>query len=280
LKYTTEKEMIDTIHMFDEFSHSPDELTKELRHQKRMSLEPLIYGILQRKYGAFLKKFWDTYSVPVTNNRIVLVERRIHPNLAFVLYNAAYYGRDWGITVICSDVNYEYCKSIVGDKKTVAVIPMFTGIGTPEQGKQEYNQLLQSTVFYSLFGEDHLCLIETDCYFRRKIPDWVLDYDLVGCPYQWNEDMAGGGLSFRNRKAMLQICKTFPEKLEAQDVYLWKGAQELQLRLPPFEKTGEELTESIFSLNPFGVHQWWTFFFPKDLPQAELYFKELLTLQA
>ena len=270
--------MIESIHLFDQYSQ--DNLTTELRHQKRMALEPLIFDILTRKYGAFLKKFWDSYTVPVSNKRIILVERRIHPNLAFVLYNAAYYGEGWGITVICSDVNYEYCKTVVGDKKTVAIIPMFTGIGTPEQGKQEYNQLLQSAHFYSLFGEDHLCLIETDCYFRRKIPDWVLEYDLVGCPYQWDETMAGGGLSFRNRKAMIEICNRFPTKLDAQDVYMWKGAEELQLRLPSFETAANQLTESIFSLNPFGVHQWWTFFFPKELPNAELYFKELLTLQA
>jgi hypothetical protein len=272
--------MIDTIHIFDGFCHSPDELTKEARHAKRMNLEPLVYGILTRKYGSFLKKFWDSHTVPVPNKRIVLVERRIHPNLAFCLYNAAYYGPDWGITVICSDENLDYCKAIVGDKGTVAVIPLFKGVGTPEQGKQEYNQLLQSAYFYSLFGEDHLCLLETDCYFRREIPEWVLDYDFVACPYEWDESMAGGGLSFRNRKAMLQICETFPEKLEAQDVYLWKGAQQLQMRLPSFETAADQLTESVFSSNPFGVHQWWTFFFPNELPEAEHYFKELLTLQA
>lgn len=272
--------MIDTIHMFDEFSHSPEELTKELRHAKRMTLEPLIFGALTRKYGAFLKKFWDSHQVPVTNKRIVIVERRIHPNLAFVLYNAAYYGSDWGVSILCSDVNYEYCKSIVGNKPTVRVLPLFTGIGTPAQGKQEYNELLQSEYFYSLFNEENLCLVETDCYFRRKIPDWVLDYDLVACPYDWDEEMAGGGLSFRNRKAMIEICKTFPEKLEAQDVYVWKGAQELKMRLPPFQVAADQLTESVFSLNPFGTHQWWTFFFPKDLPDAERYFKELMTLQA
>lgn len=272
--------MIETIHMFDGFSHSPEDLTNELRHAKRMALEPLVYDCLVRKYGAFLKRFWDSHTVPVSNKRIVIVERRIHPNLAFVLYNAAYYGSDWGITLICSDVNLAYCKSIVGEKPGVAIIPFFTGVGTPYQGKQEYNQLLQSAKFYSLFGEDHLCIVETDCYFRRKIPDWVLEYDLVGCPYVWDEETAGGGLSFRNRKAMLQICERVPEKLEAQDVYLWKGAQQLNLRLPSYEVAGEELTESIFSLNPFGVHQWWTFFFPNDLPHAERYLKELLTLQA
>ena len=272
--------MIDTIHIFDGFCHSPDELTPDLRHAKRIALEPLIYGILTRKYGAFLKKFWDSHAVPVSNKRIVIVERRIHPNLAFTLYNAAYYGPDWGITVICSDENLDYCKSIVGNKGTVAVIPYFHGVGTPEQGKQEYNQLLQSAHFYSLFGEDNLCLVETDCYFRRRIPDWVLQFDLVASPYNWDEGLAGGGLSFRNRKAMIEICNTFPEKLEAQDVYVWKGAVNLQLKRPTFEESVTELTESVFSLNPFGVHQWWTFFFPNELPTAELYFKELLTLHA
>ena len=267
--------------MFDEFLQSPDELTHELRHQKRMALEPLIFGVLQRKYGSFLKKFWETHTVPTeTNKRIVIVERRIHPNLQFVLYNASYYGRDWSITIVCSDTNLEYCKSIVGEKETVEIIPFFKGKGTPEQGKQEYNRLLQTTEFYSLFGEDHLCILETDCYFRRKIPDWVLQYDLIGCPYSWDELMAGGGLSFRNRNAMIRICETFPGKLAAQDVYLWEGALSLHLNLPPFDEAASELTESVFSKNPFGVHQWWTFFFPNDIPDAEVYFRELLTLQA
>jgi hypothetical protein len=273
--------MIDTIHIFDEYLQSPDELTKEQRHQKRMALEPLIFGALTRKYGGFLKKFWDSYTPPVNvNKRIVLVERRIHPNLAFVLYNAGYYGRDWSITLVCSDVNYEYCKAIIGNKETVQLLPFFKGIGTPEQGKQEYNLLLQSTNFYSLFEEDHLCTLETDCYFRRKIPDWILQFDLFASPYNWDESMAGGGLSFRNRKAMIKICETFPEKMDAQDVYLWKGAQELAMRIPLFEEAVHHLTESVFSLNPFGVHQWWTFFFPNNLPDAEMYFKELMTLQA
>lgn len=273
--------MIETIHIFDEYSHSPEELTAELRHKKRMALEPLIYGILQRKYGAFLKRFWDSHTIPsTTNKRIVIVERRIHPNLAFVLYNCAYYGSDWGITLLCSDSNLEYCKSIVGDKPTVTVTPIFTGVGSQEQGKQEYNQLLQTADFYRSFSEDTLCFVETDCYFRRKIPEWVLTYDLVACPYTWDEEVAGGGLSFRNRQAMIEICETFPIKLEAQDVYLWNGARELGMNLPQFQTAADQLTESVFSLNPFGTHQWWTFFFPKQLPDAERYFRELLTLQA
>ena len=273
--------MIETIHMFDQFRQNSDELTAEVRHQKRMALEPLIFDILKRKYGNHLKKFWDQHTPPLgTNKRIVLIERRIHPNLAFVLYNAAYYGSTWAITIFCSDVNYEYCKSIVGDKKTVSILPIFKGIGTPEEGKQQYNQLLQTADFYRDFLEDHLCFVETDCYFRRKIPDWVLQFDLVACPYNWDESMAGGGLSFRNKFAMIRICEWCSQKLEAQDVYLWKGAQELGLRLPEFEEAVYQLTESVFSKNPFGVHQWWTFFFPDDLPEAEIYLKELLTLQA
>lgn len=273
--------MIDTIHMFDEFLHSPDECTDQLRHQKRMALEPLIFGALTRKYGAFLKKFWDTWEPPTqTNKRIILVERRIHPNLAFVLYNAAYYGPTWSISVFCSDTNLEYCKAIIGNKTNITLFPLFVGIATPEEGKQQYNELLQKADFYRLFNEDHLCFIETDCYFRRKIPDWVLQFDLLASPYNWDETRAGGGLSFRNRNAMIQICETFPEKDTAQDVYLWRGAQQLGMKLPMFEEASNQLTESVFSLNPFGVHQWWTFFFPNHIPDAEMYFKELMTLQA
>ncbi len=271
---------MDLMHLFDGFKYSPEELTPERRHQKRMALEPLVFDVIKKKYGAYLKRFWDNHTVPVTNKRIVLIERRCHANLEFVLHNAAYYGNDWGITLLCSDENLEFCRSIVGQKPTVTIIPWFKGIGSAEQGKREYNELLQSTAFYSLFGETHLCIVETDCYFRRSIPDWVLDYDLVGCPYDWDEEMAGGGLSFRNKEAMIQICESFPDKLEAQDVYLWRGAQKLGMKLPPFEIAAGELTESVFSLNPFGMHQWWTFFFPNHIPDAQRYLKELLTLQA
>lgn len=263
------------------YSWSPQELTEQLRHEKRTALEPVVFGILQTKYGAFLKHFWDSYTPPLqTSKRIVLVERRRHPNFEFVLHNSAYYGQGWGITIICSDENYDSCKTIVGDKATVNLVPMFTGIGTPEEGKREYNQLLQTADFYRIFWDETLCFVEMDCYFRRKIPDWVLEYDLIGSPYSWDHEMAGGGLSFRKRDAMIRICESFPEKLDAQDVYLWKGAQALGLKLPPFEESSKQLTESVFSMNPFGLHQWWTFFFPTQLPSAERFWKELLTLQA
>ncbi len=50
--------MIETIHIFDEFSQSPDELTTEDRHKKRMALDPMIYDILKSKYMTKLTEFW------------------------------------------------------------------------------------------------------------------------------------------------------------------------------------------------------------------------------
>ena len=45
--------MIETIHIFDEFKQPAENTSLEIRHQKRMALEPLIFDILKEKYPTF-----------------------------------------------------------------------------------------------------------------------------------------------------------------------------------------------------------------------------------
>ena len=96
---------METIHIFDEF---PGKLTTEQRHQKRTRLEPLVFDILKQKYWTPIDIFWQTHKVPSeidANKCIVIVERRIHENLAFLIRNVAYFAPTWAITIICSDIN-------------------------------------------------------------------------------------------------------------------------------------------------------------------------------
>lgn len=272
--------MIETIHIFDEFSQAPGDLTTEERHTKRMSLDPLIYDILKTKYFAKLQEFWRNHTVPThSDSTIVLIERRIHPNLAFLLYNAAYFARDFSIVIVCSDVNYEYCKQICGNK-AVDIRPLFQGNPEPHVGKLAYNNLQKQKDFYVSLPGEHLLLLEVDCYLRKPIPEEWKQYDLIAAPYEWDEAQVGGGFSYRNKQAMIQITEQYKDDVWAGDTYTYNGMRALGFRIPPFDVGITYVAESCIYEDPIGVHQWWTFFFPNNLPDAEMYFKELMTLQA
>lgn len=271
--------MLETVRLFDEFSCSPDEMTRELRHKKRMALDPLIYDIVKQKYGAKLDVFWKTHCVPEkADSTLVLIERRIHPNLSFVLQNAAYFARSFGIVLVCSDLNYEYCKEIC-QGKAVDIRPLLKGNPDPQQGKDEYNALLKSAEFYTSLPGDSLLVFQVDTYFRKPVPKEWKDYDLVAAPYEWDETSVGGGLSFRNKEAMIRICSEFEEMIPDEDAYLCAGIQKLGYKIPPFELGVQWISESCLYEDPVGVHQWWTFFFPQQTEDAEEIFHALLSLE-
>ena len=141
---------METIHIFDEFKQPASETTLELRHQKRMALEPLIFDILKAKYGSILKEHFLQTTLPTSSeNCIVIIERRIHPNLEFLLHNAVYFAPGWSICFVCSNINLAYCQEISGiQKSNISFLPIFQGSPGRDQAREEYNQLLKSTEFY------------------------------------------------------------------------------------------------------------------------------------
>lgn len=270
---------MDTLHIFDEFPESNNEITVERRHEKRMRLEPLIFDILKRRYQESLDLFYTYYEFPQNKDKcVVLVERRIHPNLYFLLRNIAYFARGWSLCIVCSDTNLEYCKECAGSLvSTITFLPLFKGNPSPEQGKMEYNLLLQDPELYQRFSAENLLFMETDSYLRRKIPDDILNYEYVAAPYEWDSNLAGGGLSFRKKSAMIDICRRKKEKLPGQDIYICEGVHEFGYTMPEFMEGVTYISESCLYEDPFGVHQWWTFF-SFDIEDAEFIFKCLITL--
>jgi hypothetical protein len=271
--------MTSTIHIFDEYAMPVEILRDSQRHTKRIQLEKLIFSILKTRYGKFFQDFWTSYFPPVTSKKqIVIVERRIHENLEFILHNAAYFSREgeWSLAIVCSDVNINYVKSIVGEK-SVQIVPLFQGNPNGNLAKDEYNQLLQTADFYNHFSAETLCLVEMDCYFRKQIPDSVTTFPFLAAPYAWDFTSMGGGLSFRNRLLMIEICNTFHEKYHCQDLYISDGIKKLGYEIPPIVYVKDILAESILHSDPIGVHQWWTFFHPQ-IEEANEIFERFMSL--
>lgn len=264
--------------VFQGYTKAAGEMTDQEKHEKRMVLEPRVFDLLKGKYMDQLKDFWLSYTVPFSaDNRIVIVERRIHPNLEFILYNAAYFARGWAITVVCSDINIDYLRGLLQLNHAVHLVPMFEGNPEPSIGKNEYNMLLQSKEFYEALPSEGLLLMEMDTYLRKPIDPKILTYDYVSCPYGWDESMSGGGLSFRKRSAMLDICESYDQLELAQDIFACKGMKALGFTMPTFEEGIEYFSESTLYEDPVGIHQWWTFVAP-DATFDEDFFSSLTTL--
>jgi hypothetical protein len=208
------------------------------------------------------------------------VERRIHPNLEFILYNAAYFARGWSIAIVCSDLNIEYIKEILAHNLgAVHLIQTFQGNPPPEVGKNEYNYLLQSSEFYEALPSENLLMMEMDAYLRKPIPDTIFGYDYVAAPYAWDESMSGGGLSFRKRSKMLEICSRYNIFEPGQDIYACKGMKAIGASVPSFEESMEYFCELCLYEDPIGLHQWWTFFFPNQTEGVRLgYFSNKLAV--
>ena len=266
--------------IFSDFSKKIGDMSPEERHTKRLVMEERIYTILKNKYLDYFRNWWLNYTVPkVSDKSIVIVERQIHPNLEFILYNAAYFACDWAITIVCSDINIDYIRSLLGPNiDSVQLIQMFEGNPEPAVGKREYNYLLQRCEFYEALPSENLLIMEMDTYLRKKLPSEILKYDYVAAPYGWDINTSGGGLSFRKRSVMLDICSKYNKRLHAQDIYALNGIIALGYSMPPFEEGVTYFCESCLHEDPVGFHQWWTFFSITE-QEDDYFYNQYITLE-
>jgi hypothetical protein len=235
------------------------EKEKNSHHILRKTLDPVIYKILDDKYGKIYDNFWVTSSIPSKSDKAIFItERRKHPNLKFVLRNAHYYCPDWSITIHCSKENLEFVKEICQPHKPT-ITTVFENEGTPEEGLFQYNEHLKQLSTWESIDAEHILTIETDTYLRRVIPDSALDYDYMASSYHWTEDLKGGGLSLRKKSVMIDICQKFsPDSFQMQDIFVSNA-----MALCEYKSATKEETYFIESCEPkettVGVHQWWTF---------------------
>ena len=254
-------------HIFDEMllernacksKEESDLLMSRWRHR----YEPFVYDILKYRYGTLLDAFWKTYEPPLISDRaFVIVERRCHPNLWFILRNIAYFGRGWAIYLFCSKQNYDYCAAILGKNlKNVHLKILYTELADSKVGVSDYNNTLKSKAFWEQIDSENLCIFQMDCYLRKPIPEELLEYDYVAPPWIWNTKLPGGsGLSLRKRSVMIDICEKKPPNDEGEDVFVALGVCEFGYNYLHSSESKKYFVESYMSDDPVAVHQWWTY---------------------
>lgn len=261
---------------------------KDTLHFYRVQLEPYIFNYLNHTYSHTLDEFWKTHTFPKKADRaFVIVERRIHPNWWFVLRNIAWAAPHFSLYIFCSDLNYEFVKSLLGDKaKNVHIYNCFKGNPCRDKAIKEYNITLKLPDFYKQIDAEYCITCQMDSYFLQKIPNWIFSGVYYGPPWCWNPTMAGnGGLSIRNIKNMIEICRKEIDNIqynEAEDLFFSKMIEkhslflpDLNFRLSVFQENMP--TESI----PIGIHQFWTFLSNYNIVNKHEFmshFKKLLTI--
>ena len=242
--------------------YKSEKTSSEMRHAIPMELEEPIFKYLRSTYGSVLKDAFTAMTIPVTStNTVLLVERREHPNIEFVLHNFMYFCKGFSLTIVCSYANEGYIRRILGNHaNSTSILPLFKGFGTREEGIDDYNTLFTSKSFWESINADYILSIQTDCYLRKPLPPilWTVDY--VASPWKWKPTAVGGsGLTFRKKECVVDICKMPYKNAGGEDVYYSRGCAVLQKKVLSFEEQVDIFSESCISNDPIGVHQWWTY---------------------
>jgi hypothetical protein len=123
-----------------------------------------------------------------------------------------------------------------------------------------------------------------DNFFRRKLPPDIYTGDYWGNPWLWKRELpGGGGATVRRVAKMIELCETFTyDRTSEEDSWISNRLIEMKGEFPPFEQRKDWIMESCFSVNPYILHQFWTYIeqymtLPKE--HLLLYLTHLLALQ-
>ena len=213
----------------------------------------------------------------------VLIETRKVPHLEFLIKNAIIKLPGWRHTVICAESNYEYmlnmCKDIHSNIKVIRIDSNIIS-------QNDYNNLLLSMDFWSLFSSEKVLIYQQDTMiFHSNIKEYY-QYDYAGAPWPQAQDdnklgVGNGGLSLRTVSKMVECLKGYRpsesyippstqkymngKKLRGnpldkipEDVYFSSTLIEYNIgTVCPREEAKEFSQECVKSVNPFGGHQYW-----------------------
>ena len=251
----------------------------------RTQLEPYVFNYLNHTWGAKLDDFWKNHTFPKkAKYGFVIVERRPHPNWWFILRNIAWAGPNMSLDIFCSDLNYDFIKTLLGSKAdNVNIHIWFKGYADKATGYKQANITSKMPQFYSSIDTDYFIKVEMDSYFIQKIPEWIFTGTYYGAPWIWNLEACGnGGLSVRNNKNLIELCqREINTSLtdDGEDHYISTAIIKHGYNYPPLEFRKKVFQESFpTETNPIGTHQFWTFITNYNIGNKDMFSKHIKKL--
>jgi hypothetical protein len=139
-------------------------------------------------------------------NEAILIEFRQLESLKFIITNAIYrLGNEWSFTVVCGINNFEFIKKI-GEEFNINL--RIIKLEKYNITRMEYSVMLLDKNFWNKFHGENLIIYQEDTIIFKKLSNKFLKYDYIGSPFP-NGRVGNGGLSFRKKKFMREICEKY-----------------------------------------------------------------------
>jgi hypothetical protein len=264
------------------------QLQKDTLHYYRINIEPYIFNYLNYTYGNKLDEHWKEHNFPKKSKyAFVIIERRPHPNWWFILRNIAWAAPHFSLYIFCSDLNYDFIKTLLGNKcENVHIYQFYKGIADKETGYYQSSITLQMPQFYRLIDAEYFINVQMDSYFIQKIPDWIFIGTYYGSPWGWDPNRAGnGGLAVRNTKQLIDLCEKEIDNVHSkcgEDCYLSNAIIKHNHYLPPIDFRIKVFQENFpTEFIPIGTHQFWTYINNYEISNKNKFIyniKKLITL--
>ena len=148
----------------------------------------------------------------------IIIEPRNHPALEFVLNNfTTNLNDDWGFVIFYGNLNYDYVINIVTKIPNYYNRIKLININIDNLTIDMYNDLLKNINLYEYIPTETFLIFQTDTLINPKYKDLIyefINYDYVGAPWIFNNQVGNGGLSLRKKSKMIDIIQTKKYYLE------------------------------------------------------------------
>jgi hypothetical protein len=203
----------------------------------------------------FYEKIDKNISISTDSENVaVMIEPRDHPMLTYVIYNFMYFlaPKGWSCRIYGSQKNLQTLLKIKEKLNIQICILSLDNLTEPE-----YNALLTSPSFYENFNDNvkRLLLFKTDTILLKDNIEEFFKYDFIGAAWCFSPYKGcNGGLSLRNRKKMLEICKSH-KCSENEDGFFSYTHENMLNLVPTLEDKNNFSMETILCVDPMGMHR-------------------------
>ena len=196
----------------------------------------------------------------------VIVEPREHKYLIPVILNfIENLPQDTKIQIFHGTKNLEFIKKNLKKHLDSGKI-ILSNLNVDNLIRKNYSYLLTTTSFWEKINGENILIFQTDtCLCKSgmyKLKE-LYQYDYVGAPWKKNFNTktdnikigGNGGLSFRKRSKMLEICKKNKPTYVNEDGFFSKQ----NINFPSKKNATKYFIETLFDNNPIGIHKSWDY---------------------
>jgi hypothetical protein len=205
-----------------------------------------------------------------TDKYAVYIDYRKHPYTEYSIRNVMnFLGPDWGLQLYIWPTNKKFIHSIVGDFKNIHIYMLSDNTLSPDK-------IMRHPGFWDSLKGEKLLIFDFDTVLRNENIEQFQNYDYVAPIWHpskrpFPESIYGdGGLSIRNKKVMVDICKAHDsesEKFISESHFFsyYLNRDSGKYNLPTQDVIRQFATESVPGDDPFALHKPWTCLDPDDL---------------